>query len=254
MITLRCADKCNMPSQARQIRRETTRFVNALRRELSAFSAEAATSQCTPTAGQLVVGTERDANSATAAAAADGTNTGSWKGTLADDGFHWVGTGTACWRRSGGELLQEGVGGQDAKRQIRMTTQEMAILGDQDLRPNPFDVGRDERIGGLQAHPEKFSEGFRGEIPSNLIDDQSGNPERHGGASTRKSIEQVFTRMGPLRAEPEDESCSDVVELSWSCSSSPFTPSLPSSILHPRNRHQRLQRSQLLRPQLPPIY
>ncbi len=45
------------------------------------------------TGGQLVVGTEKNADSATAAAA-EGVNTGSWKGTLADDAFHWVVTGT----------------------------------------------------------------------------------------------------------------------------------------------------------------
>ncbi len=45
--------------------------------------------QFTPTAGNLVTGTAQAINSG-AAAAAEGVNTGSWKGTLADDNMHWV--------------------------------------------------------------------------------------------------------------------------------------------------------------------
>ncbi len=42
-----------------------------------------------PTDGQLVVGAEQPVTAATAAATADGTNLGSWRATLADDGYHW---------------------------------------------------------------------------------------------------------------------------------------------------------------------
>ena len=52
-------------------------------------TAKANTYQFTPTAGSLVTGTELQANSLLAAAA-EGVNTGSWKGTLADDNFHWM--------------------------------------------------------------------------------------------------------------------------------------------------------------------
>lgn len=51
-------------------------------------TAKANTYQFVPTAGSLVTGTEQNANSLLAAAA-EGVNTGSWKGTLADDNFHW---------------------------------------------------------------------------------------------------------------------------------------------------------------------
>jgi hypothetical protein len=50
--------------------------------------------QYTPTGQTLVTGTDTNANSA-AVAAANGINTGSWKGTLADDNYHWQLTGTA---------------------------------------------------------------------------------------------------------------------------------------------------------------
>ncbi len=50
--------------------------------------AKANTYQFVPTSGSLITGTEQNANSLLAAAA-EGVNTGSWKGTLADDNFHW---------------------------------------------------------------------------------------------------------------------------------------------------------------------
>ena len=43
----------------------------------------------TPTSGTLVTGTETQVN-AGAAAAAEGVNTGSWKGTLVRDSYHWI--------------------------------------------------------------------------------------------------------------------------------------------------------------------
>ncbi len=43
-----------------------------------------------PTGGNLVVGTAQAIKSATTSTANGGANTGSWKGTLADDNFHWV--------------------------------------------------------------------------------------------------------------------------------------------------------------------
>lgn len=52
-------------------------------------TAKASTYQFVPTSGNLVTGTELNANSLLAAAG-EGVNTGSWKGTLADDGFHWM--------------------------------------------------------------------------------------------------------------------------------------------------------------------
>ncbi|QQG49938.1 MAG: hypothetical protein HZB70_04035 [Candidatus Berkelbacteria bacterium] len=54
-----------------------------------AETAKASTYQFVPTGGNLVTGTDLNANSLLAAAA-EGVNTGSWKGTLADDNFHWV--------------------------------------------------------------------------------------------------------------------------------------------------------------------
>lgn len=48
----------------------------------------------TPTGETLVTGTDTTANN-TIAAGANGANTGSWKGTLADDNRHWELTGTA---------------------------------------------------------------------------------------------------------------------------------------------------------------
>jgi hypothetical protein len=51
-------------------------------------TAKANTYQFVPTAGNLVTGTAQNANSLLAAAA-EGVNTGSWKGTLTDDNFHW---------------------------------------------------------------------------------------------------------------------------------------------------------------------
>ncbi|MDP2930376.1 MAG: hypothetical protein Q8N56_02085 [bacterium] len=48
-----------------------------------------ATYQFIPVSGNRVVGTEQTITSATAAAI-EGVNVGSWKGTLADDNFHWV--------------------------------------------------------------------------------------------------------------------------------------------------------------------
>jgi hypothetical protein len=48
-----------------------------------------ATYQFFPTNGTRVTGTEQTITSATAAAA-EGVNVGSWKGTLADDNFHWA--------------------------------------------------------------------------------------------------------------------------------------------------------------------
>ncbi|QQR76443.1 hypothetical protein IPJ63_03020 [Candidatus Nomurabacteria bacterium] len=52
------------------------------------------TYQFTPTGQTLVTGTDTTANN-TIAAGANGANTGSWKGTLADDNRHWELTGTA---------------------------------------------------------------------------------------------------------------------------------------------------------------
>ncbi|TAK89217.1 hypothetical protein EPO04_03930 [Patescibacteria group bacterium] len=51
--------------------------------------AHAASFQFTPTAGQLVTGTAQNATSQ-ATANAEGVNVGSYKGTLADDNFHWT--------------------------------------------------------------------------------------------------------------------------------------------------------------------
>src|SRR3989344_1856378 len=48
----------------------------------------ASTYQFVPTSGNLVVGTGQNANSLLAGAT-EGVNTGSWKGTLSDDNFHW---------------------------------------------------------------------------------------------------------------------------------------------------------------------
>lgn len=48
--------------------------------------------QYVPNGQTLVTGTDTNANSA-AVAAANGINTGSWKGTLADDNYHWELTG-----------------------------------------------------------------------------------------------------------------------------------------------------------------
>lgn len=45
--------------------------------------------QFTPVSGNLVLGYEQDVQ-ATTAATGEGVNTGSWKGTLADDNLHWV--------------------------------------------------------------------------------------------------------------------------------------------------------------------
>jgi hypothetical protein len=45
--------------------------------------------QFTPTAGTIITGASTTINSF-AAASAEGINTGSWKGTLADDNLHWV--------------------------------------------------------------------------------------------------------------------------------------------------------------------
>lgn len=53
-----------------------------------------ATYQFTPSGGQLVTGTAQTIVSATAANA-EGVNTGSWKGTLGDDDFHWSIASTA---------------------------------------------------------------------------------------------------------------------------------------------------------------
>lgn len=50
--------------------------------------------QFVPVSGVLVTGTEQTITSA-AAAAAEGVNVGSWKGTLADDNFHWLVGSTA---------------------------------------------------------------------------------------------------------------------------------------------------------------
>jgi len=50
--------------------------------------------QFSPTSGNLVLGTQQTITSATAASA-EGVNVGSWRGTLADDNFHWVVASTA---------------------------------------------------------------------------------------------------------------------------------------------------------------
>ncbi|QQS60085.1 hypothetical protein IPN41_03075 [Candidatus Falkowbacteria bacterium] len=52
-----------------------------------------ATYQFTPTGGQLVTGTAQTIVSATAASN-EGVNTGSWKGTMGDDDFHWTNAST----------------------------------------------------------------------------------------------------------------------------------------------------------------
>ena len=46
--------------------------------------------QFTPIGGTMVVGNASSTINAGAAGAAEGVNVGSWKGTLADDNFHWV--------------------------------------------------------------------------------------------------------------------------------------------------------------------
>ncbi len=51
--------------------------------------AKANTYQFTPTSGTLVTGTDQNAVSTTLAST-EGVNTGSWKGTLSDDNFHWI--------------------------------------------------------------------------------------------------------------------------------------------------------------------
>ncbi|MDO8515755.1 MAG: hypothetical protein Q7S28_00730, partial [bacterium] len=57
-------------------------------------STYAATFQFVPVSGTIVTGTATTTLAATAAAA-EGVNVGSWKGTLADDAFHWVILSTA---------------------------------------------------------------------------------------------------------------------------------------------------------------
>ncbi len=54
-----------------------------------------ATYQFNPSAGTLVTGSETTITSASIAAT-EGTNVGSWKGTLADDNFHWVVAGAGA--------------------------------------------------------------------------------------------------------------------------------------------------------------
>lgn len=56
--------------------------------------AEAARYQYVPTGGSLVTGTELQVN-AILAAAVEGINMGSWKGTLANDNFHWMASSSA---------------------------------------------------------------------------------------------------------------------------------------------------------------
>lgn len=53
-----------------------------------------ATYQFTPSGGQLVTGTAQTIVSATAAST-EGVNTGSWKGTLGDDDYHWTNASTS---------------------------------------------------------------------------------------------------------------------------------------------------------------
>ncbi len=55
---------------------------------------QAARYQYTPTGGNLVLGTELNANTATSTDA-QGTNLGSWRGTLADDNLHWTASSTS---------------------------------------------------------------------------------------------------------------------------------------------------------------
>jgi hypothetical protein len=64
-----------------------------------------ATYQFTPSGGQLVTGTAQTIVSATAAST-EGVNTGSWKGTLGDDDYHWTNAST-----SGGYDVQLILGG-----------------------------------------------------------------------------------------------------------------------------------------------
>jgi hypothetical protein len=56
---------------------------------------EGTTYQFTPTHGTIVIGASTTINSA-AAATTEGVNTGSWKGTLADDNYHWVVAGAGA--------------------------------------------------------------------------------------------------------------------------------------------------------------
>ena len=55
---------------------------------------EAARYQYTPTGGNLVIGTELQINTATTTDT-QGTNLGSWRGTLADDNLHWTASSTS---------------------------------------------------------------------------------------------------------------------------------------------------------------
>jgi hypothetical protein len=56
---------------------------------------ESTTYQFTPTFGTIITGASTTINSA-AVGAAEGVNTGSWKGTLANDDFHWVVAGAGA--------------------------------------------------------------------------------------------------------------------------------------------------------------
>ncbi len=56
--------------------------------------AKAANYQFVPTSGELVVGTDVNASSATTTGV-EGANAGSWKGTLADDSVHWLASSSA---------------------------------------------------------------------------------------------------------------------------------------------------------------
>jgi len=61
---------------------------NEIKIEPKAANPVKATYQFTPTGGQLVTGTAQTIVSATAASN-EGVNTGSWKGTMGDDDYHW---------------------------------------------------------------------------------------------------------------------------------------------------------------------
>ncbi len=61
---------------------------NEIKIEPKAANSVKATYQFTPTGGQLVTGTAQTIVSATAAST-EGVNTGSWKGTMGDDDYHW---------------------------------------------------------------------------------------------------------------------------------------------------------------------
>ncbi len=73
-----------------QIKKEN----NEIKIEPKVVNPVKATYQFTPSSGQLVTGTAQTILSATAASN-EGVNTGSWKGTLGDDDYHWANASTS---------------------------------------------------------------------------------------------------------------------------------------------------------------